>query len=262
MVTRPVLLEHPWLGLPPGHRALATPDGAESTSESTPPRWIPSADFLADRSVATEELVIPTFTSHDRDRRRERPEDRDRQSTSSAPTTARRRTSSHSAGLRRHGWKQIPAGWLVESSRPLKNEQIADARDIAADAGLTIEVQGEGRSLATAKDIATTAGAVLALAILALTVGLIRSESAGDLRTLTATGADSSIRRTLTATTAGVLALLGALLGVAGAYVVLLAMCHLSDVPLSYLAVAVVGVPADRGGCRGAPRRPRATHNR
>ena len=52
----------------------------------------------------------------------------------------------------------------------------------------------------------------------------------------------------MTATTAGALALLGALLGVAGAYVVLLAMYyddlgHLSGVPLSYLAVAVVGVP-------------------
>ena len=102
--------------------------------------------------------------------------------------------------------------------------------------------------MATAKDIATAAGAVLALAILALTVGLIRSESAGDLRTLTATGANSGVRRTLTATTAGALALLGALLGVVGAYVVLLAIYHddlghLSSVPLSYLAVAVVGVP-------------------
>jgi putative ABC transport system permease protein len=59
--------------------------------------------------------------------------------------------------------------------------------------------------------IATAAGAILALAILAMTVGLIRSESAGDLRTLTATGATPSIRRTLTAATAGTLALLGAL---------------------------------------------------
>ena len=210
----------------------------------------PSTDFLADRSVATEELVIPTFTSHEE---------------IAVANVQKIETGEHLfgftsappnlvtlAGLRRHGWKQIPAGWLVESSRPLTNEQIADARDIAADAGLTIEVQGEGRSLATAKGIATAAGAVLALAILALTVGLIRSESAGDLRTLTATGADSSIRRTLTATTAGALALLGALLGVAGAYVVLLAMYyddlgHLSDVPLSYLAVAVVGVPLAAG---------------
>ena len=210
----------------------------------------PSTDYLADRSVAIEELVIPTFTSHGE---------------IAVANVQKIETGAHLfgftsaspnlitlAGLRRHGWKQIPAGWLVESSRPLTNQQIADARDIAADAGLAIEVQGDGRSLATAKEIATAAGALLALAILALTVGLIRSESAGDLRILTATGADSSIRRTLTATTAGALALLGALLGVAGAYAVLLAMYHddlghLSDVPLSYLAVAVFGVPLAAG---------------
>jgi putative ABC transport system permease protein len=151
-------------------------------------------------------------------------------------------------GLRRHGWKQIPAGWLVESSQPLTSDQIADARDIAANAGLTIEVERDGSSNAKLMAVATAAGAFLALAILAMTVGLIRSESAGDLRTLTATGATSRIRRTLTATTAGALALLGALLGVAGAYVMMLALYHddlsyLSDVPFLYLALAVVGVP-------------------
>jgi putative ABC transport system permease protein len=81
-----------------------------------------------------------------------------------------------------------------------------------------------------------------------MTVGLIRGESAGDLRTLTAAGATSRIRRTLTATTAGALALLGAILAVAGAYVVMLALYHddlsyLSDVPVLYLALAVIGVP-------------------
>ena len=96
--------------------------------------------------------------------------------------------------------------------------------------------------------ITTAAGALLALGILAMTVGLIRGESAGDLRILTATGATSGIRRKLTATTAGSLALLGALLGVAGAYVVLLALYHddigyLSDVPVLYLTLAVIGVP-------------------
>ena len=96
--------------------------------------------------------------------------------------------------------------------------------------------------------IATAAGALLALAILAMTVGLIRGESAGDLRTLTAAGATSGIRRTLTATTAGALALLGAILAVAGAYVVLVALWHddlgyLSAVPVLYLALAIIGVP-------------------
>ena len=96
--------------------------------------------------------------------------------------------------------------------------------------------------------IATAAGALLALAILAMTVGLIRSESAGDLRTLTATGATGRIRRTLTAATAGALASRGALLGVAGAYVVLMAtyyddLGYLSELPIRYLVLIVVGVP-------------------
>jgi putative ABC transport system permease protein len=151
-------------------------------------------------------------------------------------------------GLRRHGWAQIPAGWLVESSRPLTRDQIADARDVAAGTSLTVETRRGTTSYAKPMAIATAAGALLALAILAMTVGLIRGESAGDLRTLTATGATSSTRRTLTAATAGALALLGALLGVAGAYVVLAAtyrddLGYLSDVPVLYLALAVVGVP-------------------
>ena len=59
----------------------------------------------------------------------------------------------------------------------------------------------------------------LALGILAMSVGLIRSETASELRTLTATGASSRTRRTLTAVTAGGLAFLGALLGTVAAYV-------------------------------------------
>jgi putative ABC transport system permease protein len=210
----------------------------------------PSADFLADPTVPTDELSIM------KPRARER-----------LPVTNVQRIDSRAVlgsgvedtgrvpdsfvtlnGLRRHGWKQVTAGWLVESSRPLTSDQIADARDLAAEAGLTIETQRERTSFAAPKAIATVAGAVLALAILALTVGLIRSESAGDLRTLTATGATSGIRRTLTAATAGALALLGALLGVAGAYVVLLAtfyddLGYLSEVPFLYLVLAVLGVP-------------------
>ena len=167
-------------------------------------------------------------------------------------------------GLRRRGWRQIPSGWLVESSRPLTSEQIADARDLAAAAGLTIETRRESTSHAKLIAIATAAGALLALAILAMTVGLIRSESAGDLRTLTATGATSRIRRTLTAATAGALALLGALLGVAGAYLALAAtyldkLDYLGRIPVLYLVLMVVGIPwrpPRPAGCSPAASRP------
>jgi len=89
---------------------------------------------------------------------------------------------------------------------------------------------------------------LLALGILAMTVGLIRGEAAGDLRTLTAAGATSTTRRNLTATTAGALALLGVLLGAIGAYLALIAGYHndlgaLSRVPVGHLAVTLVGLP-------------------
>jgi putative ABC transport system permease protein len=208
----------------------------------------PSTDFLVDRSVETNELTIPSMTS-----RRFFPVTNVQKielgrhlfGADSGRKPANFITLN---GLRRHGWKQIPTGWLVESNRPLTSGQIADARDAAAKAGLTIEVRRKKNPPTELMGIATAAGALLALAILAMTVGLIRSESSGDLRILTATGATSSIRRTLAATTAGALALLGALLGVAGAYIALAATYHddlgyLSDVPVLYLVLAVVGVP-------------------
>jgi putative ABC transport system permease protein len=220
----------------------------------------PSTDFLVDRTVQTDGLVtarVQTTGARGEPKLIGRPVTNvqriDSRKLFGAPKGEGEAAMAPTSfitlgGLRRLGWKQIPSGWLLESSRPLTSEPIADARDLAANAGLTIEVQRESTSFTTLIAIATAAGALLALAILAMTVGLIRSESAGDLRTLTATGASSRMRRTLTAATAGALALLGALLGVAGAYVLLLATYHddlgyLSNVPALYLALAVVGVP-------------------
>ena len=81
-----------------------------------------------------------------------------------------------------------------------------------------------------------------------MTVGLIRSETARDLRTLTATGARRRTRRALTAATAAALALLGAVIGTACAYLALLAWYHrelhwLGHVPVRNLAAILVGLP-------------------
>ena len=218
----------------------------------------PSTDFLADPTVPTDELVIPnTHLIPGMQKKRskdfavtnvQRIDSREllgspRRETGLVPSSFITLN-----GLRRHGWRQIPGGWLVESDRPLTSQQIGAARDLAANAGLTIEAQRASTSYAKPIAIATAAGALLALAILAMTVGLIRSETAGDLRTLTAAGATSRIRRTLTAATAGALALLGALLGIAGAYLALAAtyyndLGYLSRVPVLSLIVLVVGVP-------------------
>ena len=82
-----------------------------------------------------------------------------------------------------------------------------------------------------------------------MTVGLIRGETAGDLRTLAATGASSATRRTLNATSAGALALLGGILSTATAYLALIAwhwhdISYLNQPPYANLAVLILGLPA------------------
>lgn len=152
------------------------------------------------------------------------------------------------AAARRLGLTHVTIGWLVETAKPLTSAQLSAARDVAARAGLTVEARDTQRGLGTTRTVATIAGMLLALAILAMTVGLIRSESGRDLRTLTATGATSNTRRMITAVTAGALALLGVLLGAMAAYLALVAG-YLSDldplkhVPLMHLTVMLIGLP-------------------
>ena len=106
----------------------------------------PGTDFLVDRSVADRRPRHPEHEEPQGVRRHERPEDRDRTTPLRLGSGGRPPYFITLNGLRRHGWRQIPAGWLVESSRPLTSDQIADARQAAADAGLTVEVNG-GRIL-------------------------------------------------------------------------------------------------------------------
>ena len=113
---------------------------------------------------------------------------------------------------------------------------------------MTIEVRSTEGGLPAVRTGAAIAGAVLAMAIIAIALGLIRGESARDLRTLTATGASPRTRRALTASTAAALAVLGVLLGTGAAYLALLAVFHsdlsqLLPVPFGQLVPLVVGLP-------------------
>ena len=86
----------------------------------------------------------------------------------------------------------------VGSSRrrsPLTTAQINSAQRTAAAAGITIETRQKQASNAGLRDGATAVGLLVALGVLAMTVGLIRSETANDLRTLAATGATSTTLR-------------------------------------------------------------------
>jgi putative ABC transport system permease protein len=147
------------------------------------------------------------------------------------------------------GWEPVTVGWLVDAPAPVTGVQVGHAREIAAGADLLVEPPHREASLVGLRWGATATALVVALGVLAATVGLLRRETEADLRTLAAAGASSGIRRTLAATTCGGLALLGAAIGTAGAYAGL-AAGHVGDlhqlvpVPVVHLVAIGVGIPA------------------
>jgi putative ABC transport system permease protein len=146
-------------------------------------------------------------------------------------------------------------GWTLLSNSAITQSQLTNANSLAAAGDVSIESKNDAPTSSEIVDWATVFGIALALGVLAMSVGLIRSETASDLRTLTATGASSRTRRALTAVTAGGLAFLGALLGTIAAYVGLFGWFQsnqleggLSDltnnVPWSHLFLILVAMPA------------------
>jgi putative ABC transport system permease protein len=146
-----------------------------------------------------------------------------------------------------------PIAWFANAAKPLTTNQIHNAQAIAAAAGLTIETRNDEPTSATIVNWATVFGIAMALCILIMSVGLIRSETANDLRTLAATGASSYTRRKLTAATAGALGLLGGVLGTFAAYIGVIGwlrgnsakggIAALGNVPVTNLLVILPGLP-------------------
>jgi putative ABC transport system permease protein len=140
-------------------------------------------------------------------------------------------------------------GWLIQAPAPLTATQINAAKRLALAYGVTFETKSDTPGLGEFADGGTALGIVIALGVLAASVGLIRSETARDLRTLTATGASTATRRMITAATAAALGLLGAILGMAGAVIAGLAWAHGSlsamfgDLPLSDVLILLIGLP-------------------
>ncbi len=146
--------------------------------------------------------------------------------------------------------------WMVLSQTTLTPSQINDARLVAASSGMSVETRNSAPSSSEIINWATVFGVVLALCILAMSVGLIRSETASELRTLTATGASSSSRRVITATTASALGFLGAVLGTVGGYVAAIGFSRsnqdtgisaLGHAPVVNLLIVLVGMPLVAG---------------
>jgi len=186
----------------------------------------------------------------------------------SAPNTVITEHAIRTLGL--HTGPSDVAGWLVQTANPLTSAQIHNAQLAAAAAGMTVETRSSVPTSATIINWATVFGIVLALAILAMSVGLIRSETASDLRTLAATGASGTTRRNLTAATAGALGFSGAVLGIVGGYVGTAGWFRsnsfngglgaiFTTVPVTNLLIILIGMPlvAAIGGWIFAGRQPR-----
>jgi putative ABC transport system permease protein len=144
------------------------------------------------------------------------------------------------------------SGWLIQVPNGLTATQVTDAQRIAAAGGMGVETRNSIPSLAQIIDTATLFGIVLAIGILGMSVGLVRSEAARDLRTLSATGAGSAARRTITAATAGALAFTGAVVGIVGGYLAAIGffrsnsldgLSSLTSIPVTNLLVILVGMP-------------------
>ena len=170
----------------------------------------------------------------------------------SAPNTVITEHAIHEFGL-----QTSISGWLIQTPHPPTAAQISGARATAGAAGMTIETKNSIPTSAEIINWATVFGILLALGILAMSVGLIRSETASDLRTLAATGASAATRRTITAATAGALGLAGAVLGTVAAYIGAIAyawdnpldsLSELSSVPTKNLLIILIGMPLIAAG--------------
>jgi putative ABC transport system permease protein len=157
-------------------------------------------------------------------------------------------------------------GWLIQAPAPLTAAQLSAVRQFGHANEVQVQTATYNPSLADFTRGATVLGIVIALSVLAMSVGLIRSETAPDLRTLTATGASGATRRTITAATAAALGLLGAILGMAGAVIAGMAWTHsgltatAGGVPPSDILTLLIGLPlvAAIGGWLFAGREPPA----
>jgi putative ABC transport system permease protein len=238
LTMQPGLAGLPHLEMIWGNYGLHSSGGGLVQKDNVPPPCTPSRDCVADPAIQTVSS-LPGGTS--------------------APNTVITEYV-----VSKYHLQTALFGWLIQAPAPLTATQISAARHLALGYQVTVETKADTPSLAEFADGATALGIVIALGVLAACVGLIRSETARDLRTLTAAGASAGTRRMITAATAAALGLLGAVLGMAGAVIAVLAWAHGSlstmfgDVPLSDVLILLIGLPviAAAGGWLLAGREP------
>lgn len=149
--------------------------------------------------------------------------------------------------------KAATTDWLLRGQQSFTAAQIDSAQHAASSAQLAVESRNHEPTSFAIITWATIFGMVIALGVLGMSVGLVRSETANELRTLAASGASSFTRRTITAVTAGSLGLIGALLGTLGGYIAMLGwlrsnslnggVASLQDVPVTNLLILILAMP-------------------
>ncbi len=223
LTMRPGMASMPHMELTWGNFGLAQLPGGFTRKDSTLPDCTLSGGCLANPSMQTVSS-LPSGTS--------------------APNTVITEYAVRKYHLQTH-----LTGWLIQTPAPLTAGQLNAARQFALAYGATVETESGSVGPGEISDGATALGIVIALGVLAMSVGLIRSEAAQDLRTLTATGASAATRRMITAATAAALGLLGAVLGMAGAVIAGIAWARSSlsvmfgDVPLADVLILLLGLP-------------------
>jgi len=168
-------------------------------------------------------------------------------------------TSAPNTVITEHAMKEFhitasTTDWLVQGTQPFTASQISSAELTSSTSQLSVEAKNDEPTSFAVITWATIFGIVIALGVLGMSVGLVRSETASDLRTLAATGASTYTRRTLTAVTAGALGFLGALLGTLGGYLGMIGwlrsnslnggIAALGNVPVADLLLILLGMPA------------------
>jgi putative ABC transport system permease protein len=172
-------------------------------------------------------------------------------------------TSAPNTVITEHAMQEFGLGestddWLIQGAQPFTATQISSAELTASTTQLAVESKNDAPSSFAVIGWATIFGIVIALGVLGMSVGLVRSDAASDLRTLAAAGASSYTRRALTAVTAGALGFIGALLGVVGGYIAMLGwlrsnslnggIASLGNIPVAELLFLLLAMPAFAAG--------------
>jgi|GEM_PF-5209783 len=153
------------------------------------------------------------------------------------------------------GFEAITVGWIVSSNNALTPSLVAELRNAMGD-NAELETFSEPVGNEGLRTIVALGGLVVGLIILGATVTLVRDEMVDGDRVLTVLGATAHVRRAVAGYTAGLLALVGAVLAIPLGYVGLIVgraggvkLPH--AIPWSTLLIVFVVFPLVAAGASG-----------